>query len=63
MARIAQLIRSAENGFRPAYHRFTVGQYRRMVDRGILGENDRVELLDGLIVDKMTHTPLRKTAL
>jgi hypothetical protein len=28
-----------------------------MVEQGILGENDRVELLDGLIVDKTTHNP------
>jgi hypothetical protein len=57
MVRAAQQPRSATNGYRPACHRFTVQQYRQMVDQGILGENDRVELLDGWIVDKMTHNP------
>lgn len=32
-------------------HRFTVSQYRRMVETGILSEDDRVELLDGEIVE------------
>lgn len=30
---------------------FTVGEYHRMVAAGILGENDRVELLEGEIVE------------
>src|SRR3954463_7763270 len=33
--------------------RFTVGQYERMIETGILTENDRVELLRGEIVPKM----------
>jgi Uma2 family endonuclease len=59
MARIARAVQAWEetNGYRPAFYRFTVEQYRRMVQTGILGENDRVELLDGWIVDKMTHNP------
>lgn len=32
-------------------HRFTVAQYHRMIATGVLTENDRVELLDGWIVD------------
>jgi Uma2 family endonuclease len=28
-----------------------------MIDAGILVEDDRVELLEGLIIDKMTHNP------
>ncbi|MCM8749968.1 Uma2 family endonuclease [Thermomicrobiaceae bacterium CFH 74404] len=31
-------------------HRFTVSEYRRMVEAGIFGEDDRVELLEGEIV-------------
>lgn len=31
--------------------RFTVEEYRRMAEAGILGEQDRVELLDGRIVE------------
>lgn len=38
----------------PVY-RFSVEQYQRMVDVGILTEDDRVELLEGWIVPKMVH--------
>lgn len=38
-------------------HRFTVEQYHRMIERGILTKNDRVELLEGWITTKMTHNP------
>lgn len=40
----------------PVY-RFTVRQYHRMIDQGILTEHDRVELLEGWITPKMTHNP------
>ena len=36
------------------HHRFSVDEYDEMIARGILGENDRVELIRGEIVDKMT---------
>src|SRR5215211_3422797 len=32
-------------------HRFTAGEYRAMAEAGVLGEDDRVELLGGEIVD------------
>jgi Uma2 family endonuclease len=35
-------------------HRFTVAQYDRMIDTGILKEDDRVELIRGEIVAKMS---------
>ena len=38
-------------------HRLTVDQYHRMIAAGVLREDDRVELLEGLLVDKMTHNP------
>ena len=38
-------------------HRFTVEQYEQMGEIGVLTPNDRVELLEGWIVDKMTQTP------
>lgn len=41
--------------------RFTVGQYRRMAEAGILAVDDRVELLDGEIVE-MTPVGRRHSA-
>ncbi|HXG09571.1 MAG TPA: Uma2 family endonuclease [Gemmataceae bacterium] len=40
----------------PVY-RFTVEQYHRMIETGILTKDDRVELLEGWIVPKMPHSP------
>ena len=37
--------------------RFTVAEYQRLGETGILNENDRVELLEGWIVPKMVHNP------
>jgi Uma2 family endonuclease len=36
-------------------HRFTVDAYHRMMEIGILCEDDHVELLEGLIVEKPPH--------
>jgi hypothetical protein len=35
----------------PLLYRFTVAQYHRMIQTGILTEDHRVELLEGMIVD------------
>lgn len=37
--------------------RFTVAQYERMVETGILGKYDKVELLEGWVVLKMARNP------
>lgn len=44
-------------------HRFTVAQYHRMIETGVLTENDRVELLEGWIVDKMPQHPRHSGAI
>lgn len=43
----------------PAFpiRRFTVAEYQRLGEAGILTEDDSVELLEGLIVPKMTKNP------
>jgi Uma2 family endonuclease len=38
-------------------HRFSVEQYHRMIETGVLTENDRVELVEGWIVEKMPQKP------
>jgi Uma2 family endonuclease len=37
--------------------RLSVSDYHRMIETGILGEDERVELLEGCIVPRMTHKP------
>ena len=37
--------------------RFTVNEYHRLAEMGVLAENDRVELLEGWVVPKMIHNP------
>lgn len=38
-------------------HRITVDEYHRMIDSGAFGPEPRVELLEGVIVEKMTKKP------
>ena len=37
--------------------RFTVDEYHQMIQAGVLGEDDDVELLEGWIVPKMARNP------
>lgn len=49
------------NPFQPPpfpVRRFTVDEYHRMIQAGLLTEDDRVELLEGWIVLKMPRNPL-----
>ena len=41
----------------PAMHTFTGDEYDRMVEVGILGPADRVELIEGMVVEKMPANP------
>ncbi len=38
-------------------HRITVEEYHRMAEAGIFGPEPRLELLEGVLVDKMTKNP------
>jgi Uma2 family endonuclease len=38
-------------------YRFSVEQYHRLIEEGILTDNDRVELLHGWVVEKMPQNP------
>ena len=40
----------------------SVGQFHAMFDHGILSQDDPVELLDGIIVQKLPKTPLHQIA-
>jgi Uma2 family endonuclease len=42
--------------------RLTVAQYDAMAAAGILAPDDRIELLDGWLVEKMTKNPPRRIA-
>src|SRR5262249_45768615 len=41
----------------PPPYRFTVSQYHRMIEGGLLTENDPVELVEGRLVKKMPRDP------
>jgi Uma2 family endonuclease len=42
--------------------RMSVDRYHEMIEAGVLGPDDRVELLEGLLVDKMTIDPPHRIA-
>jgi Uma2 family endonuclease len=45
------------------HHQFSVAEYEQMIDLGILTENDRVELIRGEIVKKMSIGDLHAAAV
>jgi Uma2 family endonuclease len=47
----------------PDPRRFTVEQYFALVDQGVLGEDDRVELLEGVVVAMPPSGPEHATAV
>jgi hypothetical protein len=42
---------------RPPLYRFTVSQFDRMLRDGTIGSQDRVELIDGLVVTRTSKNP------
>jgi Uma2 family endonuclease len=45
------------------FRRFSVDEYHKLIEIGMLTENDRVELLEGYLVEKMPHDPLHDGTL
>lgn len=46
-----------------AFRRFTVDEYHKMVETGILNDEDKVELLEGYVVEKMPRNPPHDVAI
>ncbi len=44
-------------------HRFTVEQYHEMIDSGVIKPEHRVELLEGIVVEKMGQKPPHSSTL
>jgi Uma2 family endonuclease len=49
----------AVDGFR----RFSVSEYHRLIELGILTEDDDIELLNGYVVKKMSRSPVHAAAI
>lgn len=50
-------IRPSTYGDMQSFRRFSVPEYQRMIETGILDANDKVELLEGQVVLKMARNP------
>ena len=48
--------KTKKDSFYPLY-RFRVEQYEKMIEAGVLTSGDRVELIEGIVVQKMTQHP------
>ena len=46
-----------------AVRRFSVDEYDRLVEQGFFSPDDQVELLEGLIVQKMPRNPVHEAAV
>lgn len=57
METAAKVEAGPEKGGAPDLYRLTVGQYEEIARVGIIPSGAKVELLDGLLVDKMTKNP------
>jgi Uma2 family endonuclease len=44
-------------GVMAGFRRFTVDEYHRLIELGILTEDDNLELIDGYLVQKMSRNP------
>ena len=48
---------------RPEFHRWTRKDYGKMIDRGVLDEDEPIELLDGLLLVKEPQSSPHRTAV
>src|SRR5207237_675891 len=55
--RMSVLTSAAPFGGLSSLRRFSVGEYHRMIQAGVLTDEDKVELLDGYVVLKMPRNP------
>ena len=46
-----------------SFRRFTVDEYHLMIESGILNDEDKVELLEGYVVEKMPRNPPHDVAI
>lgn len=42
----------------PGLHRLTVKQYHKMIADGVFADDDRIELIEGYLVEKAVHDPI-----
>lgn len=49
--------------FCPPLYRFSVAQYKKMIEAGVLTSEDRVELIEGIVIQKMTQHPPHAVAI
>lgn len=57
MATVAQEIESPMALILDRRHRITVAEYQRMAEAGVFDPESRLELLEGVLVEKMTKNP------
>ena len=62
MPRIVSPVRSARP-LRTDHYCITVSQYHRMISDGYFADDDRVELLEGQLVNKMSKKPVMTTCI
>lgn len=63
MSTATVLVRSSFARPPVAVRQFSVSEYHRMAESGLLSEDDRVELLEGWITRKMIHNPAHALAI
>jgi Uma2 family endonuclease len=62
-SRSAQRVAERETDSVSSLYRFSVKQYEKMMDVGVLSNGDRVELIEGIVVMKMTQHPPHAVAI